>query len=130
MKTTKQSRRLAKQMFRACLVNGSLDERRAQLLTGAAIEENRRDCLGILSYFYHLIKIERAQHTAQVESAVPLTPDLQARIKVGLTRIYGPGLDTSFAASPSLIGGLRIKVGSDVFDGSIQARLAELEESF
>jgi F0F1-type ATP synthase delta subunit len=29
-----------------------------------------------------------------------------------------------------LIGGLRIRVGSDVYDGSIQARLKALEESF
>jgi len=29
-----------------------------------------------------------------------------------------------------LIGGLRIKVGSDVYDGSIQARLNRLAESF
>jgi F-type H+-transporting ATPase subunit delta len=33
----------------------------------------------------------------------------------------------TFSVNPSLIGGLRVPVGSDVFDGSVKARLAELE---
>jgi F-type H+-transporting ATPase subunit delta len=36
----------------------------------------------------------------------------------------------SFIHSPALIGGMRIKVGSDVYDGSVQARLSALEERF
>ena len=40
------------------------------------------------------------------------------------------GLNISFAQNPALLGGLRIKVGSDVYDGSVQARLEDLEESF
>jgi len=36
----------------------------------------------------------------------------------------------SFAHSPALIGGMRVKVGSDVYDGSVQARLATLEARF
>ena len=44
--------------------------------------------------------------------------------------MYGNGLNISFTQNPGLIGGLRIKVGSDVFDGSVQARLAALAETF
>jgi F-type H+-transporting ATPase subunit delta len=47
-----------------------------------------------------------------------------------LSALYGQGLDISFAQNPALIGGLRIKVGSDVYDGSVQSRLAALQESF
>jgi F0F1-type ATP synthase delta subunit len=39
-------------------------------------------------------------------------------------------LTTSFKENPALIAGMRIKVGSDVYDGSIQAHLAAIEESF
>jgi F-type H+-transporting ATPase subunit delta len=47
-----------------------------------------------------------------------------------LSRIYGQGLNISFAQNPALLGGLRIKVGSDVYDGSVEARLQSLAESF
>jgi F-type H+-transporting ATPase subunit delta len=55
---------------------------------------------------------------------------LQTSIQANLTRLYGAGLNFSFAQNTALIGGLRIKVGSDVYDGSVQARLAALAESF
>ena len=43
---------------------------------------------------------------------------------------YGPGMSTSFAANPELIGGMRVKVGSDVYDGSVRTALLTLEERF
>jgi hypothetical protein len=56
--------------------------------------------------------------------------DLQANVEAGLVQVYGPGIITSFAERPALIGGMRIKVGSDVYDGSVQAGLAALKKSF
>jgi len=67
---------------------------------------------------------------ATIESALPLEPGIQDGLRADLARIYGPGLAFSFEHSPSLIGGVRIKVGSDVYDGSVQARLERLEASF
>jgi F-type H+-transporting ATPase subunit delta len=70
------------------------------------------------------------RRTAKVEAAVPLSPELQSGVAANLNRIYGAGLNISFVHNPSLIGGLRIKVGSDVYDGSVQSRLAALQEKF
>jgi F-type H+-transporting ATPase subunit delta len=55
---------------------------------------------------------------------------LRASVQAGLARVHGPGLSTSFAEDSALIGGMRIRVGSDVYDGSVQGRLAALEQSF
>jgi len=55
---------------------------------------------------------------------------LMQSVKAHLAQRYGAGLDVGFAVNPALIGGLRVKVGSDVFDGSVMGRLASLEESF
>src|SRR5207344_1555281 len=85
-----------------------------------------RGYLGALSHFRKLVKLEYARRTAKVESAKPLPADLQASVKAGLARVYGSALETSFAENPALIGGMRIRVGSDVYDGSVQARLAAL----
>jgi F-type H+-transporting ATPase subunit delta len=61
-----------------------------------------------------------------VVNATQTTPEQMAAIQENLARRYGPGLNVSFWVDPSLIGGLRIKVGSDIFDGSVAGRLAEL----
>jgi F-type H+-transporting ATPase subunit delta len=130
VKVTKQSRREAKELYRSCLVNGIMDENRVRTAVQKTIELKPRGYLAILSHFQRLVKLELERRSAKVESATPLAADLQANIQASLARLYGAGLNISFAQNPALIGGLRIKVGSDVFDGSIQARLAALEQSF
>ncbi len=130
MKTIRQVRRDAKRLYRLCVVNGLLDEGRAQQVVRSIIESRRRGSLALLSRFLYLVKLDRARHRAEVESAAPLPSDLEAAIHADLTRVYGPGLVATFAQNPALIGGMRIKVGSDVYDGSVRTRLAGLERSF
>jgi len=95
-----------------------------------ALEGKRRGYLALLSFFHRLVKLERARHTAEVASAVPLPADLQASVEAGLQSVYGPRLNILFAHRPELIGGMRVQVGSDVYDGSVQAGLAALEKGF
>ena len=128
--TTRQAKREASQLFRLCIPNGRLDENRVRQAVRQLIEARPRGYLITLSLFRRLVKLELDQRTAKVESAVPLSADLQATFKTGLERAYGPGLDMSFAQNPSLIGGMRVQVGSDVYNGSVKARLAALEQSF
>ncbi len=130
MKTTRQTKREAKRLFRFCLVNGLLDEARTRQVVQRIIDARRRGGLALLSHFQRLVKLDSARHTAEVESAMPLPEDLRASVQAGLARVYGPGISPSFAHNPGLIGGMRIKVGSDVYDGSVRARLAELEKGF
>ena len=130
MKISKQAKREAKQLFRSCFVNGLLEEQRARQAVQKVIELKPRGFHGILGHFQRLVKLDIDRRTAKVESAAPLAPDLQQTVQANLTRVYGAGLNVSFSQNPSLIGGLRIKVGSDVYDGSVQGRLAALQESF
>jgi len=130
MKVSKQTAREAAQLFRACVVNSLLDERRVRDVVGQLAGARPRGYLATLSAFRRLVKIECARHTARIECARPLPPDLQARVLNSLSHTYGPGLTTAFAENPALIGGMRIQVGSDVYDGSIRARLAALQQTF
>ena len=130
MKLTKQARRDAKQLFITCKVGGLLDEARVRQVVGAVIAQKPRGYVGILSHFQRLVKLDLERRAARVESAVPASETLQQSVKANLALRYGPGLDVSFTVNPALIGGLRVKVGSDVFDGSVKARLGELEASF
>lgn len=130
MNTNKRAKREAKQLFRYCLVNALLNETRVRQVVQHVAAAGRRNCLAVLSEFVRLVRLDCARHTATIESATALPAEVEAATKAGLTRLYGPGLTTSFAECPSLIGGMRIQVGSDVYDGSVRAGLAALEKSF
>jgi len=130
MKIPKQAKRGAKELFRSCLVSGLLDDNRARQAVRKVAETKPRGYLAILSHFARLVKLDTEKRTAKVESAAPLSPELQGKIQTDLARTYGRGLNVSFTQNPALIGGMRIRVGSDVYDGSVQARLNALQESF
>ena len=130
MKISKQARRAAKRLFRACQVNGLLEEQRVREAVAQVIARKARRDLVILSHFQRLVRLELDRHRAQIEDAVETPPALREGLQVNLTRRYGTGLDFSFRVNPALIGGLRVKVGADVFDGSVRARLDDLSERF
>ena len=130
MKISKQAKREAKEWFRTCFANGVLEENRVRETVQRILRAKPRGLLAILAHFERLVRLELTRRTARVETAVPLEADLEAQVRAALARVYGAGLQYSFTQNPSLIGGMRIKVGSDVYDGSIQGRLAALEERF
>jgi F-type H+-transporting ATPase subunit delta len=130
MNRSKQAKRDAKQLFRLCLVNGLLDESRVREVTRRATESRNRNRFKLLSQFRRLVKLDNARHTATVENATVMPPDIQASIQAGLAHTYGPGLNTTFTHNPALIGGMRIRVASDVYDSSVRARLAALQARF
>jgi len=130
MKTAKQTTRLAQQLFRLCLVNGLMDEDRVRRVVELVIERKRRGYLNLLARFRRLVKVNLDRHTAHVQSAEPLPPDLRTRVQTGVERDYGPGIGIFFADRPDLIGGMRIQVGSSVHDGSVRSALSTLEKSF
>ena len=129
MKISKQARRDAKQLFNVCKVAGVLDENRVRQSVTAVIAKKPRGYVAILSQFQRLVKLDIERRSARVESAVAASDSLQASVKANLAQRYGQGLNVTFAVNPALIGGLRVKVGSDVFDGSVKARLDALAES-
>jgi F-type H+-transporting ATPase subunit delta len=130
MKTAKQAQREARQLFRLCQTNGSLDETRARAAVQRLIEAAKPGTLATLSRFQRLVRIDRARHRADVTSAAPLSASVRRELEAAVAQKYGPDIATSFAEDPALLGGVRITVGSDVYDGTIRARLAAIESSF
>jgi F-type H+-transporting ATPase subunit delta len=126
MNATRKARRGARQLLRLCLLNGRLDDDRARETARRIVASRRRGALAMLMHFHRLVRLDRERHTVIVESAAPLGVSIREGITAGVARRYGPGLQASFANNPALIGGMRIKVGSDVYDGSLRTRLAAL----
>lgn len=130
MKISKQARRSAKHLFGCCIQDGGLDESRVRRTVEIVIKEKPRDYFGVLGHFQRLVKLEMERRTARVESAIQLSEDLQKSVRSNLTKRYGAGLNILFVTTPELLGGLRIRVGSDVYDGSLQAGLKGIQDSF
>ena len=130
MQPNKQSKREAKRLFRMCLAGDALDEDRARRTAREVAAGGARDRLAVLAHFLRLVKLDLAMRSAKVESATALPEDVRAELAAALARRYGPGLTTTFTERPSLIGGVRMQVGCDVYDRSVRAGLAALEKSF
>lgn len=129
MKLSKETTSQAKQLFRVCFTGGQLDEAKVRQAVQALITRKPRHYLGILQMLHRLVRLELTRRSARIESAVALDPTIGKNIEDRLAQVYGPGLGVAYAVNEKLIGGLRIKVGSDVWDGSVSHRLEKLKQS-
>ena len=94
------------------------------------IDTKPRDYKAILAALQRMTRLEYERREVTVESAVEMDDATRARVAAGLANQYGPGLVMRYQITPALLGGLRIRVGNDVFDGSVQNRLDRLAAAF
>ena len=127
MKANRKLRRVARRLFRLCRIDGRLDAERVRLVTRRIAGSGGRGTLAILGDLSRLVRLDRDAHRAIIESAVPLPDDLRVDLQRDLARVYGHALETSFELNPHLIGGMRIRMGSHVYDASVRAKLAAIE---
>ena len=127
MKANRRSRRVARQLFQLCLVDGNVNPDRVRQVAKRLADGSERNSLAVLSQFQRMVRLDHAQHTAVIESAEPLTDEVRRVVEAELSRLHGADLGISVAINPALIGGMRITVGSSVYDGSVRGRLDTLE---
>ncbi len=123
MKISKLATASARRLFGLCQTDGRLDEAKLRLVVARLVEAKPRDYAAILSALLRLTRLAYESRKGVVESAVELDAASQQRVLASLTEKYGPGLVLQYQISPALLGGLRIRVGNDVIDGSIRGRL-------
>ena len=110
------------------IVNGRLDESRLQTIATEIVERKPRHYVQMLKFITRLTRLEVARHHAVIESAAQLSDEKRSEISSNLATRFGK-ITTEFRHAPNLIGGLRIQLGSNVWDGSIQSRLETLKQS-
>lgn len=80
----------------------------------------------IIRDFRSLAARHRGETTAEVASAHPLTDDQVAALKQSLRQRVGRDVTVDLTVDPSLLGGLVVKIGSQMIDSSIRTRLNSL----
>jgi F-type H+-transporting ATPase subunit delta len=129
MKIPREARSAAKRLFQACRVNGRLDEARVRTAVRGLVESRPRHTLAILSQLERLVTLDIQNTTAVIETAAPLGAQ-EAEITRTLQQKFGAHLKIQTTVKPELLGGLRLRVGSDVWDGTVRGRLDTLAASF
>jgi F-type H+-transporting ATPase subunit delta len=130
MKISKVAAATARRLFGLCQVGGRLDDSKLRAVITRLAESKPRDFHAILAALQRLTRLELERRKVTVESAVELDEMTRNRVIAGLVKQYGPDLVMTYQVNPTLIGGLRIRVGDDVFDGSVQGRLDRLANAF
>ena len=114
---------MARELFGLSLVNGRIDANRVSGISERLITEKPRGYLQVLKELTRLVRLELDRRHAVIESAAPLDETSAANIANTLKSKFGSDITTEFRTAPDLLGGLRIKLGSDVWDGSVNNRL-------
>ena len=130
MKISKVAAATARRLFGLCQTDGRLDDAKLRTVITRLMESKPRDYHAILSALQKLTRLELERRKVTVESAVTLDEATRQRVMAGLANQYGPDLVAQYEVNPTLLGGLRIRVGNDVFDGSVQGRLERLTNAF
>jgi F-type H+-transporting ATPase subunit delta len=129
MKIDRRARQSAKKYFRACLrPDGSVDEQGARDIVHLLVAEKPRDYLGVLSRLRKLFELALEERTVRVESATPLA-DQGAGVFSSLEKRFGPAARNLYQVNPTLLGGLRVRRGSQIWDGTLSGRLERLQQS-
>jgi F-type H+-transporting ATPase subunit delta len=128
MKINKEIRQISRQLMRASFTEGELDRGRIASLVGALIEKKPRHYIDLLENYKRLVRLEVEKRHARIESATELSEDASTRITKNLQKKYGKDVTTEFVVNPLLLGGMRIRIGSDVWDGSVRNRLERLQQ--
>lgn len=130
MKISKVAAAAARRLFGLCQVNGELDDAKLRELVSKLITTQPRDYRAILAAIQRLTRLEMARREVLVESATELTSTESQRVSSDLAKDFGKKLNIRFITNPALLGGLRIKVGDNVLDGSVEGRLDRLSKAF
>jgi F-type H+-transporting ATPase subunit delta len=130
MKVSKVAATTARRLFGLCQSGGRLDETKLRSVVSKLVDAKPREYLAILSALQRLTRLDLDRRKVTVESAVELDETSRQRVVAGLAKQYGDDLVVQYQINPALLGGLRIRVGNDVIDGSVQGRLDRLAAAF
>jgi len=128
MKINKAIRRLSREMLRASFTDGQLDPGRIKSLVDSLIEKKPRHYVNVLKNYRRLLRLEVEKRRARVETASEVDPVVSSELVTNLRKKYGTDLTTEFVVNPELLGGMRIRVGNDVWDGTVRNRLERLQQ--
>ena len=127
MSTGLEIRRTARKLISVSVTDGQLNPGVVQTIVKKLIDDKPRGYLQLLKAYWRQVGLEQKKSRVLVESAEALEGALEKSVLDDLKKKYGDHITAEFAVNESLIGGMKITVGSDVWDGSVKNRIERLE---
>lgn len=124
--TSKQTLQLARQLFRLTLVNGQLSAERVGGVLGYIEKSKPANTVALLKAYQRLVAAEVARNQAVIEHAGPVSEAVVQQIATSLGRRYGRTITATTRPNPSLLAGVRVRVGDDVYENSVAGQLSAL----
>ena len=98
------------------------------LISFVIAQGRARELPSIIDGVVEVAAAERDRAIAEVRSAVPLGDAERARLREAIAQATGKQVEVKVLVDPSVVGGLLVRVGDIVFDGTVRRRLALAKE--
>lgn len=121
---------MAKKLFSASFADGKLDSEIVEKVVKKLIADKPRGYLQVINAYWRLVKLDEDNNRAVIESAFELDAATKDAVVADLKKKYSDQIVAEFVLNADLIGGMKIRVGSDVWDGSVKNRIERLSEKF
>ncbi len=108
------------------LLEGKVTAPGLRLISQAAAHPRGRSMDANLESYANLAAALRQRLVAEVHVAVPLSGDQRSRLAAMLAAAYGHDVHLNVVVDPQLVGGMTIRIGDELINGSVASRLAEL----
>ena len=129
MRGDKKTRLLAKQLFKLSLINGEVSAAQVAGVLGYIEKIQPRQTLALLKLYHRAIETEFAKSRAIVEHAGPIADSALKLIEGAMTQKYKRTVTASAQRNDALFAGLRVRVGSDVYEATVAGQLAALSST-
>jgi len=129
MRADKKTKALAKQLFKLSVVNGTVSPEQVTGVLGYIEKNVPRHALALLQLYHRAIANELAKSNAVVEHAGPIGPSTLSAIEAAMTKKYSRAVTATAKPNPKLLAGLRVRIGSDVYESTGAGQLAALSSA-
>jgi F-type H+-transporting ATPase subunit delta len=110
------------------LIGGKANPRAVRLIQLALDLQQGRELDRRCRELAEMAAERRNRVVADVRTAVPLDSERQARLAEALTRVLGRPVELRFTVDAGIMGSIVVRVGDEVFDGSVRSRIEQARE--
>jgi len=125
----KKAQQLARQLFKLSFVDGRLSSERVAGVLEYIEKGTDFRPITVLKAFHRLVSVEVAKNQAVVEHAGDVSAETLQSIASSLSKKYNRPVSAIARPNPSLLAGLRVRVGDDVYESSVAGQLGQLSEA-